>query len=516
MVDFGYAFSTPHRLTVCLPDSSQKTLLDVEAGAMRMAWSTDDLRQKPLAAFMAPRTNWQVFLKPEIDGRPFTTSKWTRSEGWLPVLLNSYTDKVSLDLETVGGNTAAITRVSMINRDNVPHNVGIRCESPGGWKGFNPGWVQSDWDRDILLAGWEDRADRIVVFALGADRFDVPTPNTVHPTWTLEPGKSSQGWIVRPYQAYQAMVPGLRTKDWLAEFEEGKHAWRVLMANASTISIPDVGVQNAFQACLADCFVMSEEVANGEVVSCPGTEIYRAPEPFEPLIASVLMDQVGLHKQAFDHAKTFYTLQGEDGNWADPQGWIHMIWGTSGIKSWAIMEHFRLTGDQTFLAEVYPRMAASSRWQESQRAKTCVLKNGEKPLTYGLMPRGMGDAGLIGEDGSHYGVFLSCNIQAVFADAMTVEAARALGKTKDLPALIKIHQSGLEDLLQALDRGAIDEDGYRWIPCEPGHAGDSKWGVLYAAFPCKILPPDHELITGTIRKIEAHISPGVFLLELGG
>ena len=27
-VDFGYAFATPHRLTVCLPNSSEKTLLE--------------------------------------------------------------------------------------------------------------------------------------------------------------------------------------------------------------------------------------------------------------------------------------------------------------------------------------------------------------------------------------------------------------------------------------------------------------------------------------------------------
>jgi len=33
-VDFSYAFVTPHRLTVCLPDSSDKTLVDCQAGSI--------------------------------------------------------------------------------------------------------------------------------------------------------------------------------------------------------------------------------------------------------------------------------------------------------------------------------------------------------------------------------------------------------------------------------------------------------------------------------------------------
>ena len=172
---------------------------------------------------------------------------------------------------------------------------------------------------------------------------------------------------------------------------------------------------------------MREQVADGSIAASPGTEIYRAASCFEPLIISILFDQVGLHATAAANSMMCYDQQGSDGNWADPLGWAHLMWGASGIKAWSIIEHYRLTGDLAFLSAVYPHLFASTRWQAKQRARTRVLVNNEKPLTYGLMPRGMGDCGLMGEDGSFYGVFLPHNILSVYADGITLQAAEILG-----------------------------------------------------------------------------------------
>ena len=40
-------------------------------------------------------------------------------------------------------------------------------------------------------------------------------------------------------------------------------------------------------------------------------------------------------------------------------------------------------------------------------------------------------------------------------------------------------------------------------------------GALNATFPCGILPPDHELITGTLRRIESNMSPGGIPMHTG-
>lgn len=514
-VDFSYAFALPHRLTVALPNSSDKTLLDVNEQYLRMAWTYENLLDKPLGAFLTPRTNWEVHIKPERDGQPFKNSRWRRLDGWLPMLENVYLDSVAqIKLEVVGGARAAMVRIEVENRDDHAHDLVVRCERPKNITGYNPAWVQPEWDNDVLLAGWQERADRIIVFGLGGDEKPVIGANTLSMVWHMAAKSKQTGWLIRPYRSYHPTLAALRNIDWSQEYEQAKQIWRQLMQQASAIHIPDQGVENAFYAGLADCFIMREPISAEYVAGCPGTEGYRAPGSGEPAIVAVLLDQMGMHTESALGFQFCLDEQGADGNWSDPLGWGHYWWGCSGFKSFSIMEHFRLTGDRKYLEALYPRMLASSRWQEQQRARTRILNNNERPLTYGLFPRGMGDCGLK-DDEDLYGVFLPHNIWAVYADAMTLQAATILGKNADLAELQAIYNAGWTDLQQAMDKGAIVENGYRWIPGVAGKTCGSRWGALNAAFPCRLLAPDHELIAGTIRKIESWKSPGGIPVNTG-
>jgi len=514
-VDFSYAFSTPHRITVCLPNSMNKTLLDAYPDYLRMAWTYDNLLDKPLGSFTTPRTNWEVRITAEVDGKKITRTSWRRSEGWLPALDYAFQDSaVTVHLEILGGESAAISRVEVKNNDDKPHSILLRCEKPGGLTGYNPAWVQSGWDANVLLAGWQDRADRIIVFAIGGDEQPVTGPTTLAMKWHLAAHEQKSGWLIRPYRAYHPMLPGLVRSEWSEEFAAAKKTWHALLQKAAAVIIPDSGVQNAFNAGLADCFVMREQVAEEYIAGPPGTEGYRAPGSGEPAIVAVLLDQLGLHTEAVRGFQLCIDQQGPDGNWCDPLGWGHYWWAAGGFKSWAIMEHYRLTGDKNHLAAVYPRMLASSRWQETQRRRTRTLINGARPLTYGLMPRGMGDCGLKDED-DLYGVFIPHNLWTVFADACALQAAKILDQKQDVEELNIIHATALADLLKALENGAISENGYRWIPGVPGKTCGSRWGALNAVFPLGILPRDHELVTGTIQKIESRISPGGIPINTG-
>jgi hypothetical protein len=35
-VDLSYAFATPHRLTICLPEAGEKTILDAPSGDVQL------------------------------------------------------------------------------------------------------------------------------------------------------------------------------------------------------------------------------------------------------------------------------------------------------------------------------------------------------------------------------------------------------------------------------------------------------------------------------------------------
>ncbi len=527
-VDFSYAFAVPHRVTVGRPDRSERTIVDAEPGSLKLLWTYENLTRDPLAAYMPRTAQWPVRVQPLVssspngtDRKPLPQSTWTRLEGFLPALDNTYRGPSgSVRLEVVGGMTATLVRITLSNSGTTPLRYDLVCDCQRGFYGYNPAHIDAARDRDCLLAGWGDRADRVVICGVGADEYPVDTAlnnaASVRMTmsWKVQPGQTRTSWLIRPYASYAADLPALRTRDWAQELDQGIGEWRTLLGRATRIAIPDAGVQKAYYACLSDLFIMREPVADGYVAAVPGTDCYRATNPGEAAIVSVALDQAGLHREAVNGYQMCIDQQGPNGDWADPQGWCHLMWCISGFKCWAIMEHYRMTRDRDYLQKNYPRMLASSGFQESMRARTRTLVDGKKPLTYGLMPPGMGDCGLKNDD-SLYGVFLPHNIWAVYADRCSVEAAEILDRQSDLPELRKIAQTATTDLLDALNRGAISEKGYRWIPGVPGKTCGSRWGVLNALFPCRLLPADHELISGTMRHIGSRMSPGGLHVNTG-
>lgn len=519
-VDFSYAFATPHRITAGLPDDVNRTLLDCQPGYLRMSWSYDDLRGYPLGSFKAPPTQWDMHLTPTVDGQGFAETAWTRLDGWLPALLNTFRSPgIEARLEVIGGQTAALVRVRASNSGETTRRFVLNVQSMS-W-GENPAWVwPGEATGDNLVAGWLDRADRVLVMGVGAEAWSEQTsgapPSAKHllMVWDLAPGETREGYLVRPYHACSADLPALRKRDWSEEFRAGQKVWEDLLGRTAPLQIPDQDVATAWKACLADLFIMREPVAQGYIAGLPGTECYRASNAIEAGISAVAIDQAGLPREAANGYRGNWETQELDGNWHDLRGWGHLFWSTSGFRSWVAMEHYRLTGDRRFLARIFPRMLASSRWQEQQRRRTRIAQGQEKPVTYGLMPRGQGDCGLA-NDGDYYGVYLPHNIWAVYADKLSLEAATILGQTDEAEELRAIYETARDDLLVALDRGAIAENGYRWIPGVANKTCGSRWGALNALTPTGLLPPNHELVEGTLRKVESLMSPGGIPMNTG-
>lgn len=517
-VNFHYAFAPPHRITVALPDSSNKTLVDAMPGKVQMSWTYEDLIYYSFKGFWTPPTKWKLVIEPQIDGHPFAQSKWERAGDYLPVLKNTYHDGGGdLTLQIAGGATAAIGKIKLTNTSTHNESMTLRCEVPGNFTGYNPAWVDHQAAADHLLAGWQAPADQVVILGIGADEYPVAAATVMTLKWNLKPGETRVAWLIRPYKNDGDDVAALRNEDWGNEFNSAEKAWVDLLRPASRVIIPDREVRNAFYACLADLFIMREPIARGYIGTEPGTEGYRSiPNPFETAIVAVALDQVGLHELSDLGYRVDLDIQEPNGDWTEKKYWSHLMWGASGFKAWVVMEHYWLSGDAAYLEKRYPQMLACSRWQEKQRARTRVLDAaGQRPLTYGLMPRGMGDAGLMDGD-DMYGVFYPHNIWSVYADKFALEAARILNRTQDAKELEEIYSRGKQDLLAALDRGAITEsDGTRWISAVPGKVTGSRWGALNALLPTELLSPSDKLIDGTLKYIEQNMSPGGLPVHTG-
>jgi len=71
-------------MTVALPDSSDKTLLDAEDGKLTVSWTYDNLDFYPYDSMREIKANWRIEIVPQLNGRPFGHSTWTRAMGGRP------------------------------------------------------------------------------------------------------------------------------------------------------------------------------------------------------------------------------------------------------------------------------------------------------------------------------------------------------------------------------------------------------------------------------------------------
>lgn len=156
------------------PNSSNRTLLDLQPGSLRMAWSDDDLTRYPFASFKTPPTQWDMRGAPQPDGRPFPKSRWTRLDAFLPaVLVNVYESPlVDVRLEVIGCETAVTVRIEVSNRDTKPHTVQLRCDS-ANW-GADPAWVDHAVERRQPRRRLEQaRRARVLVVGIGAGAYSL-------------------------------------------------------------------------------------------------------------------------------------------------------------------------------------------------------------------------------------------------------------------------------------------------------------------------------------------------------
>lgn len=508
-IDFDYSFAPPHRLTVCLPDSSVKLLCDAETDSFSLGWSFRSVREVKRDGLFEPlKANERVKFTATVNGGSAAGESWGRDGGILPIMRYTFAkDGVYITARVAAGKTADIIKVTFENRSDKAAGARISGRSTSL---FNRLWIDPADGINALIGNINIPPDAVAFYS--PDRCAPSEIFAIEAACELAAGQSAVRWIVRPYDALLDDADKLAATDWEAEFEYGKKVWDDLLARSAAATLPDAALQSAYYACLADMFVMREAQKSGHIVSLCGSELYRCTNPCEPLAACRLLAKLGYTAEAKDGMHFSLSSVEPDGDWNEPRAWPHESFLPTGCKCLAVMEYYRLTGDIEFLRENCGRMVAAVRHNEQKRRTTL---NDPDPARRGLLPRGMGDGGL-GDNGDMYGVFYPHNFYSCYAAKAAAQAARLLGRDGEAAEMERTYADYLACLKNSLALGAMSEpDGSRWIGGCPGNDGGSRWSAVDCVYPCGLTDENDPLVIGTLAKINRDVSEGGLPLNMG-
>ena len=523
MIDFAYAFSTPHVLTLSRPSASEKVIAEAMKEGLRFSWSHRNLKELYPLSWETYPMDVKLFFDILIGNERVNFNKWYRHQSGAPYLFaEGESGGVKFIFSAIAAKTGVIIKAELINNTLEMKDVLIEASHLNGWVISNKGWVDGI-NHNVLLKMNGGRADRFIALAQGAndylmfgleleetsESYTPPMANEelnisdnsmkkICALFKVKKGDTRVGYFILPYEEYFENLDKLKKTDFEKETKNALKEWEKLLNKGAKIEIEDETLMHCYKACLADLFVMREEIGEKNTGIVCGTSEYRSSNSCEPLESDILLEILGYEKEALSDYKMHLEAQEENGNWASEKGWEHESWSACFNKANAVMTHYNLTGDTSYLKKYYKNMYDSTMFNYNSRRST---KKAKKESERGLMPRGMGDCGMMnGKD--YYGVFYPHNVLSVAADFLTLEAAKILHKTSDIIKLTDIYVESRRDLLYSMRNNLEEIDGLKVIPAIAGVKNNSLYGCLYSIFPGDIVKANDPILEDTFKYIE--------------
>lgn len=274
-INFSYAFSEPHRICVCIPESSDKTLYDCTKDSLTMLWSDGNTKNNPLGAYKRVRLDWKVKITAQCEDTPMQSDSWSRIDGYIPSLCYiTKTDDAQVKLECIATSYGDVIKITASNNSTKAKTIGLEaCVLDNT---INTKWQDFDCPYSVVNPIFNDASDRIVIMDVNKTTVRPSRREAVNYKWTLKPGQSTQSFLLKPNRKYNDDIQSLMDTNWYVQCEQGLDIWRAIIKKAPTFKLPDPIIEQAYKACLCDIFVMREEQADGRIAGLAGTEMYRS------------------------------------------------------------------------------------------------------------------------------------------------------------------------------------------------------------------------------------------------
>ncbi|MDR3792985.1 MAG: hypothetical protein P4L03_06355 [Terracidiphilus sp.] len=526
------------RSMIALPMGSHKTIVTQDG---QLQWSQWSLKQKgravgfgfseqldgalgvrisELGATPKPLTATGQRL---VDNRfPFVVTGWKSAapDAALSVEETAFTVEKNAQgydiLCMTASNSAADPRTLELRLDGRQRNLPARAE--GAYLATGDG---------ILLASVEPRA--------GADLQPAEAHGfTLVERRTVPAHGSITFWILLPHDNFPAArASELASLDPAALFTAAKNDWLALWSRGAQLDLParEKEFADFYQASVAYILMLTERDENGELWTLDGPAFYREFWGRGEYFQGRSIEFAGYLDIAKETAQHTFSLQKSDGEWDGPvtSGWP--AWDNIGGNAGTVWDYYLLTRDKSWLATSYPHLAASARWVDLHRQESMlagdapaaaqgikrqipwkcsdetspILKPGEKPYWYGLLPWSYGDSGL--PEGHPY----PHNTWGLYAIKVAEMAAHTLGNSTDEKEFAAKYDAYKQAYFDSMHRAIeLETDFKPYLPAMPTAPDAGVSQSLIAVYPTRLLPTDHQWVTNLLarmRKDELHGLP---------
>ncbi len=262
-----------------------------------------------------------------------------------------------------------------------------------------------------------------------------------------------------------------------------RQSWSELASVGMTVSIPDEDYQRAFDVNKAYLLLLFD----GRSIT-PGVSTYHMMWFRDAAYLVPALERIGHADKARDILGTYTDRQKPDGYFCSHSG----EWDSNGQAMYTLVHHYRITGDASFIKEVYPALMKAARWIDANRQLELAAGDPRR----GLLPPGI--------SAEHFGmgdVYYWDDFWAIGGLRAVATVARDLGFEADAFYLEKIAGDMMDDL-EASWASVEKRLGRRVMPIAPGRDIDSATvGVVAGVYPLDVMSPDDEIMANTLREL---------------
>jgi len=245
----------------------------------------------------------------------------------------------------------------------------------------------------------------------------------------------------------------------------------------------------------------------------PGATVYDAFWYRDGSYLVAALDVAGYASEAEKSLRLFWhaNLQGTpaamgqqaSGAWQCPLS----EWDGQGQALWALVHHFEITRDKSWLRQVYPSIRKGAQWIKNVTEQTQIrTEHGEKPIFFGLLPEGDGEA--IGNGYIYYH-----NFWAVLGLRQALTAAQALEEVADTKWIQETYNQFCANLLISVQLAYGGIGNHQFIPGSTFDPRLDIWGAMAAIYPARFLAPHDEMMTRTLERMAGHAKEDEYVFQ---